>query len=142
MKTVSQLLAEKNHRLETIAPNMPVFDALKLMLEKDIGSLLVVEFGKLVGIFTERDYARKIVLHGKSSQNTLVRDVMSSKLISVKPDDSLDFCMQIVTEKRIRHLPVMDQDCLVGMLSIGDLLKAAISEQADIIKQLEAYING
>lgn len=142
MKTVSQLLAEKNHRLETIAPNMPVFDALKLMLEKDIGSLLVVEFGKLVGIFTERDYARKIVLHGKSSQNTLVRDVMSSKLISVKPDDSLDFCMQIVTEKRIRHLPVMDQDRLVGMLSIGDLLKAAISEQADIIKQLEAYING
>ncbi|NDA03210.1 MAG: CBS domain-containing protein, partial [Burkholderiaceae bacterium] len=108
MKTVSQLLAEKNHRIETIAPNMPVFDALKLMLEKDVGSLLVIEFGGLVGIFTERDYARKLVLQGKSSQNTLVRDVMSTKLITVKPENSLDYCMQLVTEKRIRHLPVLD----------------------------------
>ena len=141
MQTVSQLLAGKNHRLETVGPNEHVFDALKLMVEKDIGSLLVVEFGKLAGIFTERDYARKLVLQGKSSQNTLVRDVMSTKLITVKPDDSLDFCMQLVTEKRIRHLPVMDQESLVGMLSIGDLLKAALSEQANTIKQLESYIN-
>lgn len=141
MKTVSQLLAGKNHRIETIAPSVHVFDALKLMLEKDIGSLLVVEFGKLVGIFTERDYARKIVLQGKSSQNTLVRDVMSTKLITVQPIDTLDFCMQLVTEKRIRHLPVMDQGRLVGMLSIGDLLKAALAEQASTIAQLEAYIN-
>jgi CBS domain-containing protein len=96
----------------------------------------------LAGIFTERDYARKLVLQGKSSQNTLVRDVMSTKLITVKPEDSLDFCMQLVTEKRIRHLPVMDQEHLVGMLSIGDLLKAALSEQANTIKQLESYING
>jgi CBS domain-containing protein len=96
----------------------------------------------LAGIFTERDYARKLVLQGKSSQNTLVRDVMSTKLITVKPEDSLDFCMQLVTEKRIRHLPVMDQESLVGMLSIGDLLKAALSEQANTIKQLESYING
>lgn len=141
MKTVSQLLAEKNHRIETIAPNVHVFDALKLMLEKDIGSLLVLEFGKLVGIFTERDYARKIVLQGKSSQNTLVRDVMSTKLITVQPSDTLDCCMQLVTERRIRHLPVMDQGSLVGMLSIGDLLKAALAEQASTIAQLEAYIN-
>ena len=96
----------------------------------------------MAGIFTERDYARKLVLQGKSSQNTLVRDVMSTKLITVKPEDSLDFCMQLVTEKRIRHLPVMDQERLVGMLSIGDLLKAALSEQANTIKQLESYING
>jgi CBS domain-containing protein len=142
MQTVSQLLAGKNHRLETVAPNEPVFEALKIMFEKDIGSLLVVEFGKLAGIFTERDYARKLVLQGKSSQNTLVRDVMSTKLITVKPEDSLDFCMQLVTEKRIRHLPVIDQERLVGMLSIGDLLKAALSEQANTIKQLESYING
>ena len=142
MQTVSQLLAGINHRLETVAPNEHVFEALKLMFEKDIGSLLVVEFGKLAGIFTERDYARKLVLQGKSSQNTLVRDVMSTKLITVKPEDSLDFCMQLVTEKRIRHLPVMDQESLVGMLSIGDLLKAALSEQANTIKQLESYING
>jgi CBS domain-containing protein len=142
MQTVSQLLAGKNHRLETVAPNEHAFEALKLMFEKDIGSLLVVEFGKLAGIFTERDYARKLVLQGKSSQNTLVRDVMSTKLITVKPEDSLDFCMQLVTEKRIRHLPVMDQESLVGMLSIGDLLKAALSEQANTIKQLESYING
>jgi CBS domain-containing protein len=141
MKTVNQLLAAKNHRIETIAPNVQVFDALKLMLDRDIGSLLVIEFGKLVGIFTERDYARKLVLQGKSSQNTLVRDVMSTKLITVKPDDTLDFCMQLVTEKRIRHLPVLDQERLVGMLSIGDLLKAALSEQAATIAQLEAYIN-
>ena len=119
MQTVSQLLAGKNHRLETVAPNEHVFEALKIMFEKDIGSLLVVEFGKLAGIFTERDYARKLVLQGKSSQNTLVRDVMSTKLITVKPEDSLDFCMQLVTEKRIRHLPVMDQERLVGMLSIA-----------------------
>ena len=142
MLTVSQLLAGKNNRLETVAPNEHVFEALKIMFEKDIGSLLVVEFGKLAGIFTERDYARKLVLQGKSSQNTLVRDVMSTKLITVKPEDSLDFCMQLVTEKRIRHLPVMDQERLVGMLSIGDLLKAALSEQANTIKQLESYING
>jgi len=142
MQTVSQLLAGKNHRLETVAPNEYVFEALKIMFEKDIGSLLVVEFGKLAGIFTERDYARKLVLQGKSSQNTLVRDVMSTKLITVKPEDSLDFCMQLVTEKRIRHLPVIDQERLVGMLSIGDLLKAALSEQANTIKQLESYING
>ena len=142
MLTVSQLLAGKNYRLETVAPNEHVFEALKLMFEKDIGSLLVVEFGKLAGIFTERDYARKLVLQGKSSQNTLVRDVMSTKLITVKPEDSLDFCMQLVTEKRIRHLPVIDQERLVGMLSIGDLLKAALSEQANTIKQLESYING
>ncbi|NDH56251.1 MAG: CBS domain-containing protein [Burkholderiaceae bacterium] len=141
MKTVSQLLAEKNHRIETIAPNMPVFDALKLMLEKDVGSLLVIEFGGLVGIFTERDYARKLVLQGKSSQNTLVRDVMSTKLITVKPEDTLDYCMQLVTEKRIRHLPVLDGGRLIGMLSIGDLLKAALAEQAATIAQLEAYIN-
>lgn len=140
MKTVNQLLAEKNHRIETIAPNVHVFDALKLMLEKDIGSLLVIEFSNLVGIFTERDYARKLVLQGKSSQNTLVRDVMSTKLITVKPDDRLDDCMKIVTEKRIRHLPVLDNGRLVGMLSIGDLVKAAMSEQAATIAQLEAYI--
>ena len=141
MKTVDQLLAEKNYRLETIPPNMHVFDALKLMLEKDIGSLLVIEFSKLAGIFTERDYARKLVLQGKSSQNTLVRDVMSTKLITVKPTDTLDFCMKLVTEKRIRHLPVLDNDRLIGMLSIGDLAKAALSEQAATIAQLEAYIN-
>jgi len=141
MKTVSQLLAEKNHRIETIAPNMPVFDALKLMLEKDVGSLLVIEFGGLAGIFTERDYARKLVLQGKSSQNTLVRDVMSTKLITVKPEDTLDYCMQLVTEKRIRHLPVLDGKRLIGMLSIGDLVKAALAEQAATIAQLEAYIN-
>ena len=88
---------------------MHVFDALKLMLDKDIGSLLVIEFSKLAGIFTERDYARKLVLQGRSSQNTLVRDVMSTKLITVKPTDTLDFCMKLVTEKRIRHLPVLDK---------------------------------
>lgn len=141
MKIVKQLLAEKNYRVEVIPPNMNVFDALKLMVDKDIGSLLVLEFGELRGIFTERDYARKLVLQGKSSHHTLVSEVMSADLIVVSPSDTLEHCMRIVTERRIRHLPVVDDGQLVDLLSIGDLVKAALAEQAATIAQLEAYIN-
>jgi CBS domain-containing protein len=141
MKTVQQLLAEKNHRVEVVPPNMNVFDALKLMVEKDIGSLLVLEFGELRGIFTERDYARKLVLQGKNSHHTLVREVMSAELTLVSPSDTLEHCMRIVTEKRIRHLPVVENGHLLDLLSIGDLVKAALAEQAATIAQLEAYIS-
>ena len=127
--------------LYKLPPSALVREAAKIMGGNEVSAILVTEDDRLVGIFTERDYARKIVLQGKSSQNTLVRDVMSTKLITVQPIDTLDFCMQLVTEKRIRHLPVMDQGRLVGMLSIGDLLKAALAEQASTIAQLEAYIN-
>lgn len=141
MKTVQQLLAEKSHRVEVIPPNINVFDALKLMMDKNIGSLLVTEFGNLKGIFTERDYARKLVLQGKSSHHTLVSEVMSTELIVVTPSDTLEHCMRIVTEKRIRHLPVVENGQLLDLLSIGDLVKAALAEQAATIAQLEAYIN-
>jgi CBS domain-containing protein len=141
MKMVSQLMAEKSHRVEVIPPNMNVFDALKLMVDKDIGSLLVVEFGDLKGIFTERDYARKLVLQGKNSHHTLVRDVMSKELTLVTPGDTLEHCMRIVTERRIRHLPVVENGQLLDLLSIGDLVKAALAEQAATIAQLEAYIS-
>lgn len=140
MKNVSQLLATKHNRVEVVSPNVQVYEAIKLMLDKDIGSLLVVEFGDLVGIFTERDYARKLILQGKNSQDTLVREVMCTDLIMVTPEDTIDNCMQIVTEKRIRHLPVIENGRLVGLLSIGDLVKAALAEQALTIAQLEAYI--
>lgn len=140
MKNVSQLLATKHNRVEVVSPNVQVYEAIKLMLDKDIGSLLVVEFGDLVGIFTERDYARKLILQGKNSQDTLVREVMCTDLTMVTPEDTLDNCMQIVTEKRIRHLPVIENGRLVGLLSIGDLVKAALAEQALTIAQLEAYI--
>lgn len=141
MKTVQQLLAEKKHRVEVVPPNMNVFDALKLMVDKDIGSLLVLEFGELRGIFTERDYARKLVLQGKNSHHTLVREVMSTELTLVSPSDTLEHCMRIVTEKRIRHLPVVENGHLLDLLSIGDLVKAALAEQAATIAQLEAYIS-
>ena len=141
MKTVSQLLAEKSHRVEVIPPNMNVFDALKLMVDKDIGSLLVVEFGELKGIFTERDYARKLVLQGKNSHHTLVSEVMSTELTVVAPSDTLEHCMRIVTERRIRHLPVVENGKLLNLLSIGDLVKASLAEQAATIAQLEAYIS-
>lgn len=141
MKNVSELLDKKNHRIEVISPNVQVYEAIKIMLEKDIGSLLVVEFGDLIGIFTERDYARKLVLQGKSSQVTCVREVMCTDITVVKPEDTLDSCMKIITEKRIRHLPVVDNGRLIGLLSIGDLVKAVLAEQALTIAHLEAYIS-
>jgi len=143
MKSAAQVLkAKPRQTVETVAPSTSVFDAVKLMAEKNIGALLVLEQQKIVGIITERDYARKIVLMGRSSKETPVRDVMSFPVMYVRPDQSNEECMALMTDNRLRHLPVVDQGRLLGLISIGDLVKDIISEQKFIIEQLEHYITG
>ena len=143
MKTIQQLLATKKHQeVISIAPHRPVFDALVVLAEYEIGALMVLEGEKLVGIFSERDYAREVVLKGKSSKTTAVSEVMTADVISVKLGDTVEQAMTVMTEKRIRHLPVLDNGKVVGMLSIGDLVKETIDYQQRLIKQLESYITG
>lgn len=141
MKTVSQLLQGKSRDLCTIRPDACVLDALKLMAEKNIGALPVVEGDKLVGIVSERDYARKVILKGKSSHDTPVREIMTEGVICVKPASTVEECMALMTERHIRHLPVLEDAKLLGILSIGDLVKETIAEQQLVIKQLESYIH-
>ena len=143
MKTLQQILNEKKHKeLISIAPDRPVFDALVILAEYKIGALAIMQGDKLVGIFSERDYAREIVLQGRSSKTTQIREVMSTKLITGKPSDLVDAAMSIMSEKRIRHLPILDGDKVLGMLSLGDLVKETITYQQYLIKQLENYIRG
>ncbi len=143
MTTVAQILKSKpDNVVHATAPSASVFDAVKLMAEKNIGALLVKEGDKIVGVITERDYARKIVLMARSSKDTPVRDVMTANVMFVQPDRSSEECMALMTENRLRHLPVLDQGKLVGLVSIGDLVKDVISEQKFIIQQLEQYIAG
>ncbi len=141
MKTVKQLLHGKTRELCTVTSGTRVFEALKRMAENDIGALLVVDNGKLAGIISERDYARKVILRGKSSHDTLVSEIMTERLVCVQPKNTVDECMALMTDKRIRHLPVLEDDRLVGVLSIGDLVKETISDQEITIKQLESYIH-
>ncbi len=141
MKTVRQLLQAKGGAIYSVAPETSVFDALKLMAEKNIGAVLAVADGRIAGIMTERDYARKVILFGKSSRDMTVREIMSEKVLAVQPGQTVEECMALMTNKRIRHLPVMDGDKLVGLLSIGDLVKEVIAEQEQTIKQLESYIH-
>ena len=141
MKTVRDLLQGKGRTLCTIGPDARVFEALTVMAEKDIGALLVLQNDKLVGILSERDYARKVILQGKSSHDTPVREIMTERVICVQPGNTIDECMALMTDKRIRHLPVIENDKLVGVLSIGDLVKETISEQQFTIQQLESYIH-
>jgi len=141
MKTLRQLLQAKPPGILSIAPEARVIDALKVMAEKNVGALLVMDAGRLTGIITERDYARKVILQGKSSLDTPVREIMTEKVLCVHPDQSVEECMGLMTDKRVRHLPVMEGDKLIGMLSIGDLVKETISEQQFMIKQLESYIH-
>lgn len=145
MKTVAQLLKLKvlhNQQVHTIAPDQMVLDALKVMADKNIGALPVVENGALVGVVSERDYARKMVLKGRSSIGTPVSAIMSTKVITVDSLQTVETCMGIMTDNHLRHLPVVEHGQLLGLLSIGDLVKEAISEQADLIQQLEQYIRG
>lgn len=142
MKTVQQLLESKIHRLVTVSPDTKVYDALKLMADKDIGALVVLDGEKLAGIFSERDYARKIILHGKASRETNVREIMTGKVVCVRPNNTVDECMALMTDKRIRHLPVVDGKRVVGVISIGDVVKEMLAEQQFIIEQLEHYIAG
>jgi CBS domain-containing protein len=142
MKTVRQLLETKGAEVISVPPDSNVLDALKLMASREIGAVLVVEGARLVGIMSERDYARKVILRGKSSQDTKVREIMTERVMYARPDQTLPELMALMTNKRVRHLPVLEDDRLVGVLSIGDLVKETISEQEFIIRQLENYIHG
>lgn len=143
MKTLQQLLDNKKHKtVISIAPHRPVFDALVVLAEYEIGALVVLDGEKLVGIFSERDYAREIVLKGKSSKTTAINEVMSSNVLTVKPSDTVEHAMNVMSDKHIRHLPVLENDKVIGMLSIGDLVKETIEYQQRLIKQLESYITG
>jgi len=141
MKTVKQLLSGKGSQVYSIFPDARVIEALQLMAQKDVGALVVLEDGRLVGILSERDYARKVILHSKSSANVLVREIMTAELVTVDPSRTVEECMTLVTQRRVRHLPVLENDQLIGIVSIGDLVKETIAEQEQTIKQLESYIH-
>ncbi len=142
MMTVRQLLERKGTDVWSIAPDDSVYKAIELMALKGIGALLVTDHDELVGILSERDYARKVILKGRSSKETPVRDIMTAKVLYVAPERTLDECMALMTGKRIRHLPVMENRRLIGIISVGDVIKAIISHQEFIIEQLENYIKG
>jgi len=142
MIDVKQMLEEKGSTVWTIAPDAKVFDALKLMAEKEVGALIVLEKGAVVGMISERDYARKIALMGRLSQDTPVREIMTIQVYCVHPSSSSEECMALMTDKRIRHLPVIEKDKLAGVISIGDVVKSIISQQKETIQHLENYIMG
>ena len=143
MQTVKQILDAKGHQFWSIAPDATVFDAIYLMAEKEVGALLVMEGTTLVGIISERDYARKIILQGKASHATCVHEIMTSRVICTHLDQRVEECMALMTEKRFRHLPVLGgEEEVLGIISIGDLVKAIIAEQQFVIAQLEHYISG
>lgn len=143
MKSVEELLRVKTRPLATVAPDVTVYEAVRLMAEYNVGALIVFDADRtLVGMISERDYARKIVLQGRSSRSTMVRDIMSEKVVSVTPTQDVQDCMRLMTERRIRHLPVVEDGKVLGLLSIGDLVHATVSEKDDLIHQLENYIHG
>ena len=142
MKLVSELLGAKEREIWSVGPDGSVLEALNLMADKNVGALLVFEEEKLVGIFSERDYARKVILKGKASKDTTVKEIMSSKVLYVKREQTVEECMALMTDKHIRHLPVLEEDQVVGVISIGDVVKAIISDQDFMIHQLESYITG
>ena len=141
MKTVQQLLQAKGGVVHAVSPQSSVLDAIKVMAEKGVGALVVLDGGRLAGMISERDYARKIILHGRSSHATAVSEIMTTKVITVRSDQTVEDCMALMTEKRIRHLPVVDAGKLSGVLSIGDLVKEVIADREETIKQLESYIH-
>jgi len=142
MKTVQQILAKKGAGIYTISPKATMFEALTLMADADVGALLVLENDRVAGILSERDYARKVILKGKVSRETLVSEVMTVDVVKVSPSTLVDECMGIMTAKRIRHLPVVEDDKLVGLISIGDVVGAVIDEEEFVIEQLTSYIKG
>jgi CBS domain-containing protein len=142
LKTVKDILRAKGHDVWSITPDATVFDALTKMAHKNVGALTVMEGDQLVGIISERDYARKVILQGKTSRTTSVREIMSSPVICVRSQQTVEECMALLTGRRIRHLPVIEDNRVIGMISIGDIVKSIISEQQFIIEQLENYISG
>lgn len=142
MGKVRNILHSKGYGAHSVEPDVMVYRAIELMCEKDIGGLLIVEHGKLVGIFTERDYARKLILKGKSSKDTPIKDLMTSNLVTVSPETSIDDCMRAMVGRKIRHLPVLENGNVVGLISIGDVVRFIMEEQKTIIEHLEHYITG
>ena len=142
MKRVIDILAVKGQAIYSIAPDASVYDAMKQMADKGIGALMVMERDRLVGVISERDYARKVILLGRSSRSTQVKEIMTGHVLYAQPQQNIDECMAIMTEKRVRHLPVVDAGKVIGVISIGDLVKSIITEQKFIIEQLEKYITG
>ncbi len=142
MKILQRVLDAKGSEVFSIGPGASVFDALEEMAKRDVGALIVMEDGQVVGIFSERDYARKIILAGKSSHETPVRDIMTDRVIYARPELTLEQCLALMTDKRIRHLPVLRGDDLIGVVSIGDLVKGIIDDQRFLISQLESYVSG
>ena len=141
MKTVQQLLESKRYSVVSVSPADTVLEALKVMAEKEIGAVIVIENEHLVGIFSERDYARKVVLQGKSSKDTPVREIMTEKVVCVRQEQTIENCMGLMTDKRIRHLPVLEHKKVIGVISIGDVVKEMLYEKEFVIKQLESYIH-
>lgn len=142
MRLVSEILDSKGRDVWSVSPGDTVFESLELMADKGVGALVVLDDGRLVGIVTERDYARKVILEGKSSKNSSVEEIMTRRVLCVGPERTIDECMALMTDKRARHLPVVDHKRVVGVISIGDLVKAKISEQQVLIEQLQHYITG
>ena len=142
MKSVQDLLQAKGHGVFAVEPDASVYDALRLMADKNVGALLVLDAGKLVGVISERDYARKVALRGRTAHDTFVRDIMTAGVISIHPDQSVEECMALMTDNHIRHLPVVADDRLMGIISIGDVVKSIITEQGFMIEQLTSYIVG
>lgn len=140
--TVNQILSVKGGDVFSIVSTISVYDALKVMGEKNVGALLVIDNNEIVGILSERDYARKIVLKDKTSKGTLVKDIMGTGIITVSPTDDIDYCMNLMSGRRIRHLPVVDNNIVLGVVSIGDIVKATIAKQKETINHLDSYING
>ena len=142
MVTISELLGKKGHEVWSLGPDASVYEAIELMAEKEVGALMVMEGPKAVGLISERDYVRKVILKGRSSKDTKIREIMSTHVVCARPEQIIEECMAIMTAKRVRHLPVMGADRLLGIISIGDLVKAIINEQKFVIDQLEHYISG
>lgn len=142
MKKIRNLLEQKGHDVWSISPDSSVYDALRLLAERDIGALMVIQGENLVGIISERDYARKVILKGKASMKTPVHEIMTAEVITIEPEFTVEEAMTIMTEKRLRHLPVLEGNKVVGLVSIGDLVKAIIADKEFIIDQMEKYISG
>ena len=142
MTTVCHILEDKGHRVWSVRPDDNVYDAIKMMADKDVGSLVVLDGSKIVGIVTERDYARNVFLKGRASPRTRVDDIMERNVVCVGPDQSIEECMALMTTKRVRHLPVTENGALLGIVSIGDLVESIISDRELVIEQLEHYISG